>query len=186
MNQLYEEVNYLQSENSKVDEPNVQSNTGRVNDANVFSQEIRRDPKAILYNNTQEYSLKGIINPSELSDYFFNPYNVVNIQKLIRYQVYKLSDKVIDKQSDQELFIIMRSIYLQYGGKSSTNKEEFNKNITNLNNKVVDYSVNNIINQLSQLDMYIKDISSAPTPLQHPSYENKRNFTYDISNLLST
>ena len=80
----------------------------------------------------------------------------------------------------------MRSIYLQYGGKNSINKEEFNKNIRELNTKVVDYSVSNISSQLSQLDMYINDLSRMPIPMEHPLYENKNNFTYDISNLMSS
>ena len=75
----------------------------------------------------------------------------------------------------------MRSIYLQYGGKEINNKLEFQNNIANLNNRVISYSVNNISNQLQQLDMYIKDISSLPIPLEHPSYENKNNFTYNYS-----
>ena len=157
---------------------------GRVDNANTLSPEYKGDPKAVMYDNTQEYSLKGIITPNELSDYFFNPYNVSNIQRLIRYNVYKETDKVIDRQSEQEIFIIMRSIYLQYGGKNSKDKDEFNKNIRDLNKRVVDYAVDNISSQLSQLDMYINDISRMPVPMAHPSYENKNNFTYDISNLM--
>ena len=160
------------------------SNNGRVDNANTLIPKYTQDPKPTIYDNTQEYSLKGIITPNELSDYFFNPYNVSNIQRLIRYNVYKETDKVIDKQSEQEIYIIMRSIYLQYGGKASNNKDEFNKNIRDLNKRVIDYSVDNISSQLSQLDMYINDISKMPVPLAHHSYENKNNFTYNISNLM--
>lgn len=159
---------------------------GRVDDVNTPVVKYTDDPKPVIYDNTQEYSLKGIITHNELSDYFFNPYNVSNIQRLIRYFVYKETDKIIDRQSEQELFIIMRGVYLQNGGKKSNNKEELHKNVRELNNKVVDYSVDNISSQLSQLDMYLNDISKMPIPMAHPSYENKRNFTYDISNLMES
>ena len=186
---------YQQNELTKYIESNIthddrikafSNNNGRIDNADILVPKIIQDSKSIIYDNTQEYSLKGIIASNELSDYFFGKYNVSNIQGLIRYNIFKETGKVIDKQSEQEIFIIMRSIYLQYGGKNSINKEEFNKNIRELNTKVVDYSVSNISSQLSQLDMYINDLSRMPIPMEHPLYENKNNFTYDMSNLMSS
>ena len=46
------------------------------------------------------------------------------------------------------------------------------------------FSVDRIVSQLGQHDTYLKDISSMPRPLERPQYDNKRNYTYDTSNIL--
>ena len=55
--------------------------------------------------------------------------------------------------------------------------------ISNLNSGVIDYCVKHVTTQLKQNDMYIRDISTLPVPLDRPEYERK-NTTYDMSNLL--
>ena len=178
--------NQNQGINYSILEEDIPNNTtGRVNHADVpVSNPFQEEGQNKIFNNHSEYSLKGIINHDDSSDYFFSKHNINVIQQTIRYEVYKKLNKIIDNQSEQELFVIMRSIYLQYGGKEINNKLEFQNNILNLNNRVISYSVNNISNQLQQLDMYIKDISSLPIPLEHPSYENKNNFTYNYSPMI--
>ena len=67
-------------------------------------------------NNFQVEALYGIQETSKLNQLFFSKKNMENIQNMIRYQVFLKSDKkfIIDRQSDIELEIIMRSIYLQH------------------------------------------------------------------------
>ena len=77
----------------------------------------------------------------------------------------------------------MRSIYLQYAN-SVVNSTDMIQNLKTLNKMVVDYTVKNVSDQLDQYDNYITKISNAPVPMAHPTYENKRNFTYDSSNLI--
>jgi len=136
-----------------------------------------------IFNNRKSYSLKGIIQETPLSNLFFSDINVQTIQWTIRYRVYTEKGKKISYQSPNEVFIIMRSIYLQYAN-SVVNSNEILTNLKNLNKMVVDYTVKNVGEQLDQYDNYITKISNAPIPLSHPVYENKRNFTYDSSNLL--
>tara|TARA_Y100000389_G_scaffold81595_1_gene78159 strand:- start:688 stop:1191 length:504 start_codon:yes stop_codon:yes gene_type:complete len=130
-------------------------------------------------------SVKDIFEESPVSNIFFSQGNVENIQKLIRYRVNKETSKVIDRQSNNNLIVIMRSIFLQYGDASLTTKEALIKEIRNLNDRVANFSVDRIISQLGQHDTYLKDISSMPRPLDHPKYDNKRNYTYDTSNIIS-
>ena len=130
-------------------------------------------------------SVKDIFEESPVSNIFFSQGNVENIQKLIRYRVNKETGKVIDRQSNNNLVIIMRSIFLQYGDASLTTKEALIKEIRNLNDRVANFSVDRIVGQLGQHDTYLKDISSMPRPLEHPKYDNKRNYTYDTSNIIS-
>jgi hypothetical protein len=56
--------------------------------------------------------------------------------------------------------------------------------IRRLNQKVIEYAVDNITSNVKQHDGYIKDLSKLPEPLDMPIYQNKSNYTYDISNLL--
>lgn len=49
-----------------------------------------------------------------LSSLFFSRRNIQDIQKLIRMVVYQHMNQVIDDQSETELLIIMRSLYLEY------------------------------------------------------------------------
>jgi hypothetical protein len=130
-------------------------------------------------------SVKDIFEESPVSNIFFSQGNVENIQKLIRYRVNKETSKVIDRQSNNNLIVIMRSIFLQYGDASLTTKEALIKEIRNLNDRVANFSVDRIVSQLGQHDTYLKDISSMPRPLDHPKYDNKRNYTYDTSNIIS-
>jgi len=63
-------------------------------------------------NNFQVESLYGIQETSKLNQLFFSKKNMDIIQNAIRYTVYTKTNKkhIIDKQSDIELQIIMRSM----------------------------------------------------------------------------
>ena len=66
--------------------------------------------------NYKEEALRGIQTESTLSQVFFSKQNIDLIQNQIRYNVWIKSNKmhIIGRQSDTELEIVMRSIYLQY------------------------------------------------------------------------
>ena len=118
-----------------------------------------------------------------MSNLFFSDMNIQIIQWTIRYRIFTEKEKKISYQSPNELFIIMRSIYLQYAN-SVVNSTDMIQNLKTLNKMVVDYAVKNVSDQLDQYDNYITKISSAPIPLAHPSYENGNNYTYDMSNII--
>jgi hypothetical protein len=161
-------------------------NNGLVQDINrKTSREYSNKMNPSLFDNHGEYSLKGIVEQSPISQIFFSPMNVNGIQDTIRYRVYKVntSDGVISPQSENEMFIIMRSIYLQYGN-SMVLSDDIIPEIRGLNEKVISYCVDNISSQLKQYKGYRDKVSKLPVPLEHPIYDNKKNFTYDSSNLL--
>ena len=157
-------------------------NNGRVSDVEKVS-EYRKLESEILYNNHREDSLKGILERTKLSNLFLSPENAKNIQKQIRFRVNQQTGKVISNQSPQEVSTVMRSIYLQERSVPVTSDEEALTVISKLNEGVIDYCVNHVVVKLKQNDMYIRDISTLPTPLDRPQYE-KKNTTYDMSNLL--
>lgn len=137
----------------------------------------------ILFNNRRMYSLKGIIQETPMSNLFFSDMNVKVIQMTIRYQIFKNKEKRIGYQSENELFAIMRSIYLQYANSVLTS-DEMLTNLRTLNKAVVDYAVGNISEQLDQYNAYLEKISSAPVPMERPQVSNTDSWTYDMSNIL--
>ena len=149
----------------------------------VTRREYANKMNPIMFDNHGEYSLKGIIEQTPMSQIFFSPMNVNGIQSTIRYRIFKTNNVTISAQSENELFIVMRSIYLQYGN-SHVLSDDIVKEIRRLNEKVIEYCISNIEEQLKQYQGYKQKISSLPIPLEHPIYDNKKNFTYDSSNLL--
>jgi len=118
-------------------------------------------------NNFQVEALYGIQETSQLNQLFFSKKNMDNIQNMIRYNVYLKSENkfIIDKQSDIELEIIMRAIYLQYSPNLQT---QITEQIRYLNKLVCDWSVEQIIPEVQQYIGYMKEIEYMPVPIDLP------------------
>ena len=137
----------------------------------------------ILFNNSSISSIKGIREESPLSDEFFSNKNIQGLQKSIRFQIYNQTKKIIDNQSTNELLTIMRSIFLQFSD-NSINSIDFLSHVLELNQKVIDFSVDQINTQITQYDGYIKKLSTLPTPIERPQQVDRNNFTYKMDNLM--
>jgi hypothetical protein len=111
--------------------------------------------------NTSVNIISNIVVPNALSRTFFSNDNVERIQSQIVNNVYKQSQKVISRQSYQELQIIMKSIYLQYGRNLPNNIEE---QVFTLNKYVIDECVSIIIPNVIQYGKYITEITG-PIPI---------------------
>ena len=144
---------------------------------------IPRSDENVIFQNYGQYSLKGIIEETPLSQIFFSEMNMNVLQKAIRFNVNKKTNEIIDYQSTNELFTIMRSIFLQEGDAGVYSKD-IAKHIRKLNGLVIEFAVHQISNQVSQHKEYLTKISTLPVPLKNPIYDNKQNFTFDISNLM--
>ena len=118
-------------------------------------------------NNFQVEALYGIQETSQLNQLFFSKKNMDNIHNMIRYNVYLKSENkfIIDKQSDIELEIIMRAIYLQYSPNLQT---QITEQIRYLNKLVCDWSVEQIIPEVQQYIGYMKEIEYMPVPIDLP------------------
>jgi hypothetical protein len=108
----------------------------------------------------------GQLAESPLSKVFFSEANVNALQEGIRYRVYvETGGKfTIGRQSDQELRIIMRSIYYQYGRNDGSDCVAQTRE---LNAKVLDWTVPEVLSNLMQYQVYKKDASTLPMPLEH-------------------
>ena len=123
----------------------------------------------LYQNEKQKYeftdSLKGINEDNVLNKTFFSQKNIDMIQNAIINEVIKLSGYKIQRQSDLQLQIIMRSIFLQY---SRNNRCNIKEQIIELDKKVIEFSVDRIIVEINQYMNYKNTINKLPTPLTHP------------------
>ena len=81
-------------------------------------------------------------------------------------KVFEKSGHKIARQSDLQLQIIMRSIYLQY---SKNLNCDIKTQIKELNKKVLDYSLDRVITEILQFLEYKKTVTNIPhLSLVHP------------------
>jgi len=160
------------------------ANNGIVTDADIVRDNpLPPETSLVIKKDNTETSIKGILENNSINDIFFSDMNTKVLQDTIRYKVNKGTGEVIARQSDNELYIIMRSIMLQFAN-FRTGIDEIIDEIKRLNQKVVDYAVSNISSNVTQYGGYIDKLSKLPVPLDLPVYHAKNNYTYDISNLL--
>jgi len=101
-------------------------------------------------------AIHGIHEPNALTRAFFSEQNVDKLQKCLQRLVFKHSGYRIDRQSDQQLFIIMRSIYYQYADNRNDNVRG---QVKQLNGIVLDDSVPKIISQIELHHAYLRRAS---------------------------
>ena len=114
--------------------------------------------------------LRGNWEKSPVSQGFFSSDNIEILQNRIRKAVFDRSTPkgyVIDKQSVDELKIIMRAIYLQY---ARNLPNDVPAQVDDLNTKVIDWSVPHILSAVDHYNFYINDISHLPIPLAQPQH----------------
>jgi len=110
---------------------------------------------------------------TKLSDLYFSPDNINILQYGLRNSILnETNGKVnIGRQSDDELKIIMRSIYYQYG---KNQENDIIGQIRELNQKVLDWSIPRIISNIKQYNKYIEDISTMPVPLERSQLTSEK------------
>jgi hypothetical protein len=102
-----------------------------------------------------------------VSELFFSPENVEALQQGVRYLVWKKSENkhIIAPQSERELYIVMRSTYVEFARHLPY---DIVGQVRDLNKRVLDFVVPRIIIELRNYEGYRRDISTLPTPLEHP------------------
>lgn len=115
-------------------------------------------------NNTYRDILKTIQERSPVSDLFFSKLNVDHVKRLIAKLVHDRNGYQIspEAQSDTEILVVMRSMYLQY---SQNLPERVKEQVGDLNLKVLIYLVPRVISNIQQQLSYQRDQGSNPLPL---------------------
>jgi hypothetical protein len=129
-------------------------------------------------------AISGYFTKNNVSELFFSELNINALQDGIRYKIYNETNgqHVIGRQSDQELKVVMRSIYLQY---SVNNMNDCVGQVRILNSYVLDWCVSEILSNLLQHQKYKIDSSTLPMPLERsPLMSNKGTKTLEISSFM--
>jgi len=153
---------------------------GKVNimGPNIATQFSMMDRIPINTNTNYQNVLVGNFERSKLSDSYFSKNNIELIQNSIRKGVYDKSNQriLIDKQSEDQVVLVMRSMYLQYSKNLDIN---IPKQIEELNSHVLNYCIPSVYNEAVSYLKYKEDASSMHKPMQHPIYSNKTNKTLE-------
>jgi hypothetical protein len=100
-----------------------------------------------------------------LNQTYFSKENFQIIQNAIRRTVYEKSGNVIDPVSTDDLFMVMRAMFLQY---SRNLPDQIPSQIQELNERVIFWCVPKILAEVSMYKTYTHDISTLPVPMSHP------------------
>ena len=129
-----------------------------------LNYEIDNNYQGVESNNFKDDAIKGNFNKNCLNDVFFSDDNINALQIGMRNMVANATDgkEIIGKQSEIELKIIMKAIYLEYGKNLNDNILE---QVKDLNKKVLDFAVPRILVEIKQHKTYIRDASNIHVPM---------------------
>lgn len=150
--------------------PNAPKHTGRLPLSD--KEEKLSIPKATLYAPEPYMTPERVAeqiqyrhSDTPLNKLFFSQGNIDSLQEEIRSTVYQMVGGNIDRQSDSDLMLIMRSYYLQY---AENNPSRIAEELELLNKRVVNYSANRIATEVEAYRFYRKDILDFPAPIANP------------------
>lgn len=114
---------------------------------------------------------EGLWTSNSLSSAFFSKENIQIIQNGIRAGVYNRSNSqyVIGQQDCDSLKIVMRSVFLQYSANQPNN---ITQQISQLNNIVLEYCIQQVYSEAQGYMKYINDASTLVVPISHPVMAN--------------
>jgi hypothetical protein len=131
--------------------------------------------------------IKTFQERNPLMDFFFSKKNLDHLQnlviKMIEFQsngLYKIS-----RQSDAELLVVMRSIYIKTPTNPYADAEAFKRDICTLNKNVLDWVVPKIIVKIQQHLGYNRDQGNNYRPIDRPEWMsgagNRVNRGFDVT-----
>lgn len=105
--------------------------------------------------------LESLYESTPLSNVYFSSKNMDNIQKLLRYQVYKEMNVVIDNQSREHLVNIMQSVFLKHDKNILKGTlEMYRDEIRRLNDITIQEILPHIVSEIQQHMDYLRDIKN--------------------------
>lgn len=150
--------------------PNAPKHTGRL--PLLASEESLPVPPAVLFAPEPSMTPKLIMeriqyrhSDTDLNTRFFSQENIDYLQSQIQMTVRNMVGANIDRQSDPDLLLIMRSYYLQYAQNKPGNTVV---ELDELNRRVVGFAANRIAVEVEAYRYYRKDIMDFPAPIAHP------------------
>ena len=142
---------------------------GRVNLQAENATQVARLPgfqyQTTSSSSAQQDGIRGNWESNLLNQTFFSQANFQIVQNKVRYEVFQQTKQVIDEQSSDDMFMIMRAIYLTYGRNLS---DRIKEQVEELNNRVADWCIPKIVAEVKMFGQYIKDINAMPVPMERP------------------
>jgi hypothetical protein len=135
----------------------------------IYPMSAQNDKKSDF----NEEAIKGVHSNNPISQVFFSQTNIDALQEAIRYQVYVKSCKkhVIGRQSDTELKVIMRAIYLD---NARHRNYDILPEIRRLNQLVLDFAVPRILQEINMYMTYKNDIDKLPDPMPRGQFQSAK------------
>jgi hypothetical protein len=109
--------------------------------------------------------IRGNFEQTPFNQAFFSQGNFQIVQNSIRKTVFDKSGDIIDPVSTDDLFMIMRAIFLWYGRNLP---DRIPEQIAELNARVTAWAVPKILAELGMYKYYLNDIDTLPDPIQLP------------------
>lgn len=150
-------------------------NNGRVD----TTKDVNFDMYALFQNGNNkltEFSheaIQGVHTKTPLNDLFFSKKNIDALQLGIRNLVADRTNNefIIGNQSEVELQIIMRAIYLSH---AKHLPYDIIGQVRTLNAKVLDYCVPRILEEIRMYNYYKNDVSKLPMPLDRGEFSSAK------------
>lgn len=144
--------------------------------------DISQNADASLYalfergNGKSQFSREAIINvhpTTQLNDLYFSDQNIRILQLGIRNMIANLSqgEFQIGNQSEVELQVIMRAIYLS---NAKHLPYDIVGQVRELNKQVIDYCVPRIMEEIRMFKYYKKDVSQLPMPMARGEFSSSK------------
>lgn len=127
-------------------------------------------------NNMSEFSREAIIGihtSTPLNDLFFSQQNVRALQQGIKNVIANKTNGefIIGEQSEVELQVVMRAIYLK---EAQHLDYAIVEQVRELNQKVIEYCVPRILEEVRMFKYYKKDVSQLPVPLARGEFSSSK------------
>ena len=150
--------------------PNAPKHTGRLPLSG--QEETMSVPRSVLYA-PEPYLVPDKVSEqiqyrhtdTPLNKLFFSQGNIDTLQAEIQNAVRGMVNAEIDRQSDSDLALVMRSYYLQYARNEPNRLAE---ELAELNKRVIHFCANRIAVEVEAYRFYRKDIMDFPAPIQNP------------------
>ena len=118
-----------------------------------------------------------------LTEQFFSQTNIDTLQEQIIAGVLSVSGGKykINKQSQDNLIMIMRDLF-EKGAQNSLNpSQSVQEKINTLNKMILNYCIPRIFNSVKSYYLYIRDASTMPNPIPHPTSVDYNNKTLEMN-----
>lgn len=161
--------------NKKVYDPRMERSLEELQDERAYAVDTKvredfplNDEPLCKFKSHNVEMLRGKLECTILDYLFFSNKNIQIIQNAIRKKVHDISGHVISNQSENELLMIMRSMFFLNLPLEFSNVTE---NIAFLNKAVIDQALPKILTNLKQYLIYLKDVQRVPEPEARPLEE---------------